>query len=95
MPKAGGEDSIRDALRALEAAKAPLDALDAARRLREAGEALERDAVQAARREGVSWSKIGSLYGLTKQGAQQRFKAQTEAGRRVSERGESPSGSPS
>jgi hypothetical protein len=55
-------------------ARTPLEALAAARREREAAEARERAAVGAAREAGVSWSTIGELYGLTKQGAQQRFK---------------------
>lgn len=51
-----------------------LAALDAARVERESADAAERAAVLAAREAGVSWSRIGELYGLTKQGAQQRFK---------------------
>jgi hypothetical protein len=68
MPRAG--DGIDDAVAALRAAADPIGALAAARRLREASESIERDAVT-----GVSWSAIGRVYGLTKQGAQQRFKA--------------------
>ena len=48
--------------------------LAAARKTREAAEADEQQAVLAARAAGASWSRIGELYGLTKQGAQQRFK---------------------
>jgi hypothetical protein len=73
MPRAG--DGIDDAVAALRAAADPIGALAAARRLREASESIERDAVSAARAAGVSWSAIGRVYGLTKQGAQQRFKA--------------------
>lgn len=51
-----------------------LAALDLARLGRESAEATERAAVVSAREAGVSWSRIGELYGLTKQGAQQRFK---------------------
>ena len=53
----------------------PLDRLDAARIRREAAEADEAALVLAARESGHTWSEIGSLYGLTKQGAQQRFRA--------------------
>lgn len=59
---------------------ASLAALDAARRTREAAEARELDAVAEARRAGASWSRIGELYGLTKQGAQQRFKKASAPG---------------
>lgn len=49
--------------------------LDAARRLREAAEELEAAQVEAARKAGATWNEIGAGYGLTKQGAQQRFRA--------------------
>ena len=64
---------IRAALSALEEADDGLEALDAARRTRVSAEALERDFVKVARRQGHSWADIGRLYELTKQGAQQRF----------------------
>ena len=67
-------DRIQRALRAHQAAKDPLAALNAARTLREEAELLERNAVDTVRAAGTSWSKIGGLYGLTKQGAQQRFR---------------------
>ena len=70
----GISDRIQRALRAHQAAKEPLAALDAARTLREEAELLERKAVDTVRAAGTSWSKIGGLYGLTKQGAQQRFR---------------------
>lgn len=65
---------IQRALRAHQAAGDPLAALDAARLLREEAENLERKSVDLVRAAGMSWSKIGALYGLTKQGAQQRFR---------------------
>ncbi len=65
---------LREALSALEAAPDALSSLDAARRLRERSEELERDWVEAARKAGFSWSRIGALYGMSKQGAQQRFR---------------------
>ena len=49
--------------------------LDAARLLREAAEELEAAQVEAARKAGATWIEIGACYGLTKQGAQQRFRA--------------------
>lgn len=59
---------------ALGAAADSLTVLAAARRRRESAESRELDAVRAARDAGASWSDIGDIYGLTKQGAQQRFK---------------------
>ena len=49
--------------------------VEAARRLREAAEELEAAQVEAARKAGATWIEIGACYGLTKQGAQQRFRA--------------------
>jgi hypothetical protein len=66
---------ILAALGALDAADGPISRLDAARRLREAAEELEAAQVAAARKAGATWTEIGSCYGLTKQGAQQRFRA--------------------
>ena len=66
---------ILAALGALDAAEGPTGRLQAARRLREAAEELEAAQVQAARKAGVTWIEIGACYGLTKQGAQQRFRA--------------------
>ncbi len=65
---------ILAAIDGFEAATDSLDALDAARRLRVSAEALERDLVKAARKDGRSWTEIGRLYKMTKQGAQQRFR---------------------
>lgn len=68
------------ALTDLDAAEGRLSRLDAARRLREAAEELEAAEIEAARRGGATWKEIGACYGLTKQGAQQRFRApRTEA----------------
>jgi hypothetical protein len=66
---------ITAALGAFDAADEPISRLDAARRLREAAEELEAAQVQAARKAGATWIEIGACYGLTKQGAQQRFRA--------------------
>jgi hypothetical protein len=66
---------ITAALGALDAADGPISRLEAARRLREAAEELEAAQVEAARKAGATWNEIGTCYGLTKQGAQQRFRA--------------------
>ena len=65
---------ILAALGALDAAAGPMSRLAAARCLREAAEELEAAQVQAARKAGATWIEIGATYGLTKQGAQQRFR---------------------
>ena len=57
------------------AIKDPLDRLHAARKAREQLEQLELDQVRVLRDGGTTWSKIAAVYGLTKQGAQQRFRA--------------------
>jgi hypothetical protein len=66
---------ITAALGALDIADGPMSRLDAARRLREAAEELEAAQIDAARKAGATWNEIGACYGLTKQGAQQRFRA--------------------
>jgi hypothetical protein len=66
---------ISAALGAFDAADEPMSRLEAARRLREAAEELEAAQIEAARKAGVTWIEIGARYGLTKQGAQQRFRA--------------------
>lgn len=67
-----------DDLRDSQVADDALTAVDAARRLRDLAEAAETDNVRAARSAGVAWSKLGKVYGLTKQGAQQRFRRHGE-----------------
>ncbi len=66
---------ITAALGALDVADGPISRLEVARQLREAAEELEAAQVEAARKAGVTWNEIGACYGLTKQGAQQRFRA--------------------
>jgi hypothetical protein len=51
-----------------------LEALAAARRLREAVEDLELDLVAEVRAQRATWTEIGAVYGTSKQGAQQRFR---------------------
>jgi hypothetical protein len=65
---------ISKALDALQAARTDAQRLDASRRVREGADELERAAVEAARASGMTWAEIGAIYGLTKQGAQQRFR---------------------
>lgn len=65
---------LDDALGQFDRADGPKDLLAAARAVRASTEALEQVAILQARAEGVSWSRIGAVYGLTKQGAQQRFR---------------------
>jgi hypothetical protein len=74
---------ITAALGALDTADGPISRLDAARRLREAAEDLEAAEVEAARKAGATWHEIGACYGLTKQGAQQRFRAARNQARAV------------
>lgn len=71
---------VQKALEALDVAESPLDALAAARELRHAAEEVEREQAAEARAAGVSWTKIGALYGTSKQNAQQRFGAKKPAG---------------
>jgi hypothetical protein len=54
----------------------PVRRLDAIRAARERLEALEAAAVHDARHAGMTWKAIGALYGLSKQGAQQRFRTE-------------------
>jgi hypothetical protein len=65
---------ILAALGDFDPADGPIGRLDAARRLREAADELEAAQVEAARKAGATWIEIGACYGLTKQGAQQRFR---------------------
>jgi hypothetical protein len=75
VPPTSPVKRITAALGALDVADGPISRLDAARLLREAAEELEGAQVEAARKAGVTWIEIGACYGLTKQGAQQRFRA--------------------
>jgi hypothetical protein len=81
---------ISAALGALDAADGPMGRLEAARRLREAAEELEAAQVEAARKAGATWIEIGACYGLTKQGAQQRFRAARNQAKAVAEAAAAP-----
>lgn len=61
-------------LQSLEAVPDPLRRLDMIRQHIDALEKLEASTVAAARASGVTWIEIGAVYGLSKQGAQQRFR---------------------
>ncbi len=62
------------AVEALRAIDDPIDRLDATRSAREELERRERDAVADCRAAGHTWQDIGARYGLSRQGAQQRFR---------------------
>lgn len=51
----------------------PTATLDAARRVRQAAEDLEFAAIEHARQNGTTWTRIGVIYGTSKQAVQQRF----------------------
>ena len=65
---------IKAALRAHQQTTEPLQKLKLSQRIREAAEELEAEAIEEARFNGTTWRDIGACYGLSKQGAQQRFK---------------------
>lgn len=62
------------ALDSLQAIADPLARLAAVRGSLQDLEALEARTVSDAREAGATWGEIGALYGLSKQGAQQRFR---------------------
>jgi hypothetical protein len=71
--------TVGEALTALLAEENPEEVLRLARALREAAESLELESVRNARERKVSWSRFGAIYGLTKQGAQQRFRRDAQS----------------
>jgi hypothetical protein len=70
---------LQRALDSLRAIPDPLSRLGAVRRSLQDLEALEADTVADARAAGATWGEIGALYGLSKQGAQQRFRPPKDA----------------
>lgn len=79
MGKRDHRTAVGDALTGLKTELDPEEALRLVRVLREAAESLELELVRNARARKVSWSRIGAVYGLTKQGAQQRFRGDAQA----------------
>lgn len=74
MPRASSSRRFAKAIAAFGDVADPLARLDAVRGAREALEALEAQTVAEARAAGATWGQIGSLYGVSKQAAQQRFR---------------------
>lgn len=70
----GHPKRLARAVEALRSIDDPIARLDATRAAREELERLERDAVAACRAAGHTWTDIGARYGLSRQGAQQRFR---------------------
>lgn len=68
-----GQDRLTDLARLAEAAPSALERLAALRELASAVAAETLTAVDAAREDGESWSRIGDALGVSKQAARQRF----------------------
>ena len=77
MARKNAAKRIAAASDALRRTTDPLERLVLVHDLQDAAHELEATTVAAARQAGVTWAEIGAIYGLTKQGAQQRFKADT------------------
>lgn len=75
----GTYKKLRRAVDAVQDAPNALEALAAARRLRDAADALELQLVVHAREQRATWTEIGAIYGTSKQGAQQRFRGAVTA----------------
>ncbi|MDN5914741.1 MAG: hypothetical protein L0I76_06470 [Pseudonocardia sp.] len=73
MVARGPRKHIEKALEAMAGAADQLEVLDAARQLREAAEEAEWVCARDARTAGITWTRIGALYGTSKQNVQQRF----------------------
>ena len=73
MAKADPIKRVNRAIQALQILPDPMGRLEAVRWARERMDELESATVRAARESGTTWQDIGAVYGLTKQGAQQRF----------------------
>jgi hypothetical protein len=70
---------LQRALASLGSVADPLARLTEVRTALIALEALEASSVSDARATGATWSEIGAVYGLSKQGAQQRFRTSAPA----------------
>ncbi|PFG18733.1 hypothetical protein [Serinibacter salmoneus] len=66
---------LQRAIDALSAVEDPLERLTRVRLARQRMEELELEQIRSLREAGTPWRTIGAQYGLTKQGAQQRFKS--------------------
>jgi hypothetical protein len=75
MANADPVKRVTRAVQALQNVTDPMARLDRVRWAREVLEALESATVRTARASGATWKDIGVIYGMTKQGAQQRFGA--------------------
>jgi hypothetical protein len=73
MPRPSPSRRFSKALASFSEVNDPLARLAEVRGARKALEALESRTVGEARAAGATWSAIGSLYGISKQAAQQRF----------------------
>jgi hypothetical protein len=65
---------VAKALSALGDVRDPLARLAAVRRALDGLEELEASTVADARAAGATWGEIGTIYGVSKQAAQQRFR---------------------
>ncbi|SDO25192.1 hypothetical protein SAMN04515671_0308 [Nakamurella panacisegetis] len=74
MPEPTHAKRVARAVEALREVADPLVRLDAVRAALEQLEELEASTVAEARAAGATWGQVGAIYGLTKQGAQQRFR---------------------
>ncbi|MGV1003916.1 MAG: hypothetical protein ACOYEV_03915 [Candidatus Nanopelagicales bacterium] len=74
MPAQLPPRSFTKALAAFGSIDDPLTRLAAVQHAREALESLEHATVAQARAAGATWGEIGTLYGVSKQAVQQRFR---------------------
>ena len=65
---------VAKALAALSDVPDPMSRLAAVRRALRGLEELEQATVAEARAAGATWGQIGTIYGVSKQAAQQRFR---------------------
>ena len=78
---------VRDALRAVEQAVEPLDAVLASRSLRTVLDGWERRLVAEAQAGGQSWEAVGRALGLSRQAAWERYRKSEPAPSRRLEAG--------
>src|SRR5207249_8909934 len=73
MARQAGTKRLLRAFEGWQKAKDPLARLKAAHRVVELARQFESATLREARRTGARWEDIGAVYGMSKQGAQQRF----------------------